>query len=186
MAPGRGILHQDNPEVPNIIWSYYVNSQVTKAALRGLAVSAFAVAVSAVSAAAQTTPPAPKPMDKMDHAKMEAEHGKSPWKELDAYHQLMMATWHPAKATSDMAPLKAKAADMAKAAKTWADSKPPKGCDAPKLKDAVVKVNTGTADLAAMIAKGGSDDAMLKTKLGELHETFEIVESGCVAEHGHK
>ncbi|MBC8086315.1 MAG: hypothetical protein H7Z40_03560 [Phycisphaerae bacterium] len=159
---------------------------MTKAAMRSLAVTAFALAVSAVSASAQTTPPAPKPMDKMDHAKMEAEHGKSPWKELDAYHEFMMATWHPAKGKNDLAPLKAKAADMAKSAKLWADSKAPKGCDAPKLKDAVAKVNTGTADLAAMVAKGGADDATLKSRLSELHDTFEIVEGGCKADHGHK
>lgn len=158
-------------------------SNATKAAVRGLAVTALAVAISAATASAQTTPA--KPMDKMDHSKMEQEHGKSPWKELDAYHEFMMATWHPAKGKNDMAPLKAKAGDMAKSAKLWADSKPPKGCDAPKLKDAVAKVNTGSADLAALVAKG-ADDATLKTKLGELHETFEIVEGGCKAEHGHK
>lgn len=156
-------------------------SNVTKAALRGLAVTAIALAVNAVSASAQTAPA--KPMDKMDHSKMEAEHGRSPWKELDAYHEFMMATWHPAKGKNDMAPIKAKVGDMAKSAKLWADSKPPKGCDAPKLKDAVTKVNIGTAELAALVAKGGADDATLKAKLADLHDTFEIVEEGCKAEH---
>ena len=66
----------------------------------------------------------------MDHAKMEAEHGKSPWKELNAYHEFMMATWHPAKGQNDLAPL--------------------------------------------------------KSKLSDLHDTFEIVEGGCKAEHGPK
>jgi len=163
-----------------------VTPNMTKAALRSLAVSAFAVVMSAASAAAQTTPPATKPMDKMDHAKMEAEHGKSAWKEMDAYHEFMMATWHPAKGTGDMAPLKAKAADMAKSAKLWADSKAPKGCDAPKLKDAVVKVNTETADLAALVAKGSADDATLKAKLSTLHDTFDMVEEGCKPEATHK
>lgn len=162
-----------------------INS-MTRLALR-MTAGAFAVAAFSLSASAQAAAakPAEKAEHKMDHSKMEQDHGKSPWKELDAYHQFMMATWHPAKEKSDMAPLKAKVADMAKSAKTWADSKPPKGCDAPKLTDAVKKVNTGTADLAALVAKG-APDAELKTKLAALHETFEIVESGCSGEHGHK
>lgn len=164
---------------------------MSKAVVGRLTVAALSMAVCSVAVSAQATPPKTtpktmeKPMEMMDHSKMEAEHGKSAWKELDAYHMLMMATWHPAKGTGDMAPLKAKAADMEKAAKLWADSKPPKGCDAPKLKDAVAKVNTGSKDLAAMVTKG-TDDATLKSKLSELHDTFEIVEGGCKPESEHK
>ena len=36
----------------------------------------------------------------------------SPWKEMDAYHMLMMATWHPARDKGDLAPFRAKAKEM--------------------------------------------------------------------------
>ena len=46
------------------------------------------------------------------------------------------------------------------------------------LQPALTKVNASTQDYAALVAKG-SDDATIKSKLGAIHETFEVVEMGC-------
>lgn len=127
---------------------------------------------------------------KMDHAKgAMADHARSGWKELDAYHQLMMDTWHPAKGKNDLKPFKAKANDMAAAARLLSMSTPPKGCDAPGLRKASTDLSPATADAAVLVARNASD-AELKTALAALHERFEVLEKGCSAEakakHGAK
>ncbi|HYW31588.1 MAG TPA: hypothetical protein VE869_08785 [Gemmatimonas sp.] len=116
-----------------------------------------------------------------DHSKMHAKadnHAASGWKELDAYHMLMMATWHPAKDKSDMAPFRAKGADMVASAKLLSASTPPKGCDTPALKKSAADLHSATSAAVAMIDRK-STDAELKTALGELHEKFEVLEEGC-------
>ena len=73
---------------------------------------------------AQEKPPVKPPVAEMDHAKMDhskmdhskMDHGAATadgWKELDAYHLLIMATWHPAKDKNDLAPIRAKAISIA-------------------------------------------------------------------------
>lgn len=157
-----------------------MNSSATKVVLRRAVATIAALALTSISLAAQTKPAPVKPME-MDHGHMDMKEPASGWKELDAFHELMAASWHPASGKNDLAPAKAKAVEMAKAAKVWADSKPPKGCDTPKIMDALTKVNASTQAYAALVTKG-SDDATIKTKLGAIHETFEVVEMGCKPE----
>lgn len=148
-----------------------------QSALRRVALAAFSVAICSVTVSAQTKPAPAKPME-MDHGKMEMHESKSGWKELDAFHELMAASWHPASSKNDLAPAKAKAADMAKAAKTWADSRAPKSCDTPAIKESVTKVNAASQEYASIVAKA-ADDATIKAKLKAIHETFEVAEMGC-------
>ena len=111
---------------------------------------------------------------------MEMMEPASGWKELDSFHELMAASWHPASGKNDLAPARAKAADMAAAAKKWEDSPAPKGCDGPKINEAVNKVAAGSKHFAELVAQKSSD-AVLKENLGALHKTFETVEMGCKA-----
>lgn len=127
-------------------------------------------------------------MEAMDHSKMagmdqakmmEMEKGAmSPWKELDAYHQLMMATWHPAKDQNDLAPTRAKASAMVAAAKTLAASSAPKGCDAPKLQTVAAALPAETQKIADLVS-AKADDAALKRAMHGLHEKFDVLEMGC-------
>jgi hypothetical protein len=119
----------------------------------------------------------------MDHAamqpgKMGKEMAMSPWKELDAYHELMMATWHPAKDKNDLAPMRAKAAAMVTAANVLAASTAPKGCDAPKLKSAAAALPGETKAVADLVT-AKADDVSLKAALKGLHEKFDVLEMGC-------
>lgn len=159
-----------------------------------------ALLLAAAPVAAQVTPPkAPaktpvtspaKPvMDHgaMDHgahhaqpAKPAADHAVSGWAALDAYHGFMMATWHPAKGKNDLAPLRAKATDMAVSAKALAESTPPKACDTPALRAAARGLAPATTNLAVAVARGATD-AELKAALSALHDQFETIESGCKA-----
>ena len=110
-------------------------------------------------------------------------HTQSGWKELDAFHTLLAATWHPA-ATNDLKPLRATADSLAGAAKTWGDSKVPPACDAKPIKDAIAEVASGSAKVAQLVQKNAAD-AELKSALHDVHERFEVVEKGCKPGAGH-
>jgi hypothetical protein len=152
---------------------------------RQLVTAAAALLVFSGVASAQTPPPKKPatPMGAMDHKmehKMEGEmnHAMSPWKEMDAYHMLMMATWHPAKDKGDMAPTRAKINEMVASAKVLAASTAPKGCDSPKLKDAAAGLVEQTQGVADMVAKK-ADDVALKAAMKALHDKFDVLEEGC-------
>ena len=154
----------------------------------------FASALIAAPLAAQAKPAAkPKAADtsakKMDgmagmdhdmHMKpgKKMEEPKSGWKEMDDYHALVAATWHPAKELGDMAPIRAKAKEMAAAAKMLAASTPPAACNKPALKEAATKLAPETQAIADMVAKNASNNA-IKDALKVLHDHFDVLEEGC-------
>jgi hypothetical protein len=151
----------------------------------------------ALPVSAQSAPPAKKAPAKteattmdhakmdhgaMDHAKMHGGGGTAAWKELDAYHQLMMATWHPAKDRNDLAPIRGQAEAMVKAAELVGTSTPPGSCAKPELAAARTGLAGETRKVAALV-KAKADDAALKTALSKLHDAFEVLEEGCSGEH---
>ena len=110
-------------------------------------------------------------------------HAKSGWKELDAYHTLMAASWHPAK-ENNLKPIRAKADSLAAAAKVWTESKAPAACDNKAIKDAIADVMTGTTKVLHLV-HGNAADADVKAALHDVHERFEVVEKGCKPEKAH-
>ena len=153
-----------------------------------------ALVLAAVPLSAQSSPPKPKPTmdhgaaghekkadhDKMDHHKMDKEHAASGWKELDKYHKLMMDTWHPAKGSNDLKPLKAKAKDLSAGAHELAKSTPPSACNRTELVEAA-RVLAPASDALAQQVLAGASDAALKSALHDLHAKFETLEKGCKA-----
>ena len=150
------------------------------------------VTLIAAPLSAQEKPPAKPPAAAMDHAKMDhakmdhakmdhakMDHGAKAdgWKELDAYHMLMMATWHPAKDKNDLAPIRAKATEMVASAKLVAASTSPMACQKPDLLKAQAALPMETEKVAAMVAAKAAD-ADLKAGLKGLHDRFELLE-GC-------
>lgn len=116
----------------------------------------------------------------MDHDAM-GGHMRTGWKELDGYHEYLEATWHPAQGRNDLAPLRAKAGDMAAAAKLLASSTPPSQCNTPDLRAAAAALSPATTDLAVLAAQKASD-TQLKTALTAIHARFEVLEKGCAPE----
>jgi type IV secretory pathway TrbL component len=135
------------------------------------------IAIALVLSAPAFAQSAQKPADKTSE-----HHAASGWKELDAFHELMAASWHPAKATKDMKIARAKADSLAAAAKTWAAAKAPHGCDSTEIKAAIADVEKGSADVAKLVA-GNAADADLYKALHDVHERFEVVEKGCKPAH---
>ena len=151
---------------------------------RALFAATAALLISASAGAQATQPPAKKD----DHAAMHAEHMKQMqagkeakaegWKELDAYHMLMMATWHPAKDKNDLSATRAKIGDLVTAAKAVAASKAPAACQKPELAKAQTGLTGETEKVAALVASK-ADDTALKAAMKTLHDRFEVLEEGC-------
>jgi len=150
--------------------------------------AATAAALFASTAGAQTAQATQPPAKKDDHAAMHAEHMKQMqhgkemkaegWKELDAYHMLMMATWHPAKDKNDLSATRAKIGEMVTAAKAVAASKAPASCQKPELAKAQAGLTGETEKVAAMVS-AKADDTALKAAMKTLHDRFEVLEQGC-------
>ncbi|MCE2954811.1 MAG: hypothetical protein LW840_14025 [Gemmatimonas sp.] len=148
----------------------------------------FAAAAAVVLAAPAFAQPTQPPAKKDDHAAMHAEHMKqmqhgkdakaNAWKELDAYHGLMMATWHPAKDKNDMAPTRGMIGTMVTSAKAVAASKAPAACQKPELQKAQAGL-VGETEKVQTLVNAKADDAALKTAMRALHDAFEVLEEGC-------
>lgn len=114
------------------------------------------------------------------HTGHSQEH-MSGWKELDAYHMVMMQVWHPAKEKGDLAPIRAQAGKLADAADVWAKAAVPSACDSPDNRASIARVQAESRALVALAASGS--DADLKAALAAVHERFELVNRGCKVAH---
>lgn len=146
-----------------------------------------AVAVCLPSLSAQSTTP-PKPAEAHAHhgaaQEKEDDHAKSGWKELDAYHDVMSAAWHPARKDS-LGPARSSADALVQAARAWAKATAPKGCEAPAVKTAIARLVPESEAVAALVARR-ADDATLKAALKTVHDTYHVAEEGCKPEtHKH-
>jgi hypothetical protein len=119
--------------------------------------------------------------DSSVRAGMMDDHMMGPWKEMNAFHRVMGATWHPASQKNDMAPLKAQAKALLTAADAWAESKPPAtpaSCGSDDVRKAVGTVSREATALVAMV-DSGADDARLKAALKNVHDAFEVAQQSC-------
>ena len=132
------------------------------------------------SAAAQHEHP-PTKVEKDKPAAAHSQEHMSGWKELDAYHMVMMQVWHPAKEKGDLAPIRAQAAKLADAADVWAAATVPSACDTPANRSNIAKVKTESRALVALASSGA--DADVKAALAALHDRFELVNRGCKVAH---
>ena len=99
------------------------------------------------------------------------------WKELDEFHDVMSQTFHPSE-DGDLAPIKARAGEMASKAKVLADSKVPSQFSNPKMKETLQKLVTGSEGLANLINTNASD-AEITSSLSDLHDVFHTVMMLC-------
>jgi hypothetical protein len=143
------------------------------------------------------TKPAPKPAMQHDMSKMKMDSGmkhdmsmmgmdsgmkhemmSSGWTELDAFHKVLMATWHPAQ-KSDLKPARDKAADIVKTAEAWAASKGPAKCDNATTREALPGIVADAKAYASVVKANGTDDAV-KAALKKAHDGFEKAAMPCM------
>jgi hypothetical protein len=139
-----------------------------------------ALVVTPVILGAQAAPPPPPPTKAaMSH---DAHHAGTGWKELDAFHELMAAAWHPAKDSANLKPARDKAPHLVVAAKALADSKAPESCNTKPVNDAVKGVAADARAFEDLIVRQ-ANDATLKNALKLLHDKFEIANGACGKKH---
>lgn len=155
--------------------------------LRRLLLLASALIVAPLAMAASQAAPPPQKADSARKGDMDS-HLMGPWKEMNAFHQVMAATWHPASEKNDLAPLRARAGDLARTADAWKTSRPPampRTCGGEPVLKAIASVVDSAKALAAMVASGAADDA-IKASLKSVHDTFEVAEKACAGHGDHK
>jgi hypothetical protein len=100
---------------------------------------------------------------------------KAKWQELDAFHDVMSKTFHPAE-EGKLEPIRSRSAEMVEKAIAWKNSTAPEGYDKNAVKENLGKLVKGAKEIKKMVKKNASDKE-LKEKLSSLHDVFhEIVE----------
>jgi hypothetical protein len=146
---------------------------------RTLLIAALVAAIAPVQLTAQDATK-PKP-DSAQGGSMDDHHMMGPWKEMNAFHRIMAATWHPASQKGDVAPLKTRVKELLSTADAWAASKPPAtpaSCGTEAVRNAATKVATESKALVALV-DSGADEGQLKAALKGVHDAFEVAEKGC-------
>lgn len=109
---------------------------------------------------------------------MKHDEMSSGWKEFDAFHMALMATWHPAE-KSDLKPAREKSVDLVTAAEAWAASKGPATCDNTASRKEMPGVVADAKAYGEVVKNKGSDDAV-KAALKKTHDGFEKVAMPCM------
>ena len=107
---------------------------------------------------------------------------KAKWQELDAFHEVMSKTFHPAE-EGKLEPIRSRSAEMVEKAIAWKNSAAPEGYDKTAVLESLKKLVKGAKEIDKMVRKNASDNE-LKEELSELHDVFhEIVEKCEKGEH---
>lgn len=135
------------------------------------------------------------PLGAQDHAKQQQQkpkeekaamdHMAGPWKEMNAFHTALAATYHPAANQKNLKPLREKADALAAAARSWTASTPPAACADPALKSTIASISTDALAIGNQVLANASD-AELSRAITELHAKFETVEQKCGGHKGMK
>ncbi len=103
---------------------------------------------------------------------------KSGWKELDGFHTVMAAAWHPVMA-GDFKPARAMAVEIATAHTAWLKSKGPAACDNEAARTGLRTLSADIASYNDAVKREASDDAVRVT-LKRVHDTFESFAKECM------
>jgi hypothetical protein len=115
--------------------------------------------------------------------KHETSMASSGWKELDNFHVLIAATWHPIEKSNDFKPARQKAAELADAAQAWSSSKVPAACNTKQTRDAMAAVALEARILANHVVQKASDDTVRRA-MKTIHSRFETAERNCQLKTG--
>ena len=96
--------------------------------------------------------------------------GKTKWKEMDAFHEVMAKTFHPAE-EGKLEPIKARSQEMLDKATAWKNSTPPEGYNTKEVKTSLKNLVKGAKQLNKLV-KGSAPDKEITEKLSALHDVF--------------
>ena len=108
---------------------------------------------------------------------------KAKWQELDAFHEVMSKTFHPAE-EGKLEPIRSRSAEMVEKAIAWKNSAAPEGYDKTAVLENLKKLVKGAKEIDKMVKKNASDKE-LKEELSELHDVFHEIVEKCEKEDHH-
>lgn len=89
---------------------------------------------------------------------------------MDDFHMIMAETFHPYKDSSDLDPVKRRAAELMSSADQWASSPLPEKVDNAAVRSKLQQLKTEAATLAEQVRS--ADDNVIGEQLTKLHDTF--------------
>ncbi len=102
---------------------------------------------------------------------------KKSWKEMDDFHTVMGATFHPAE-ENNLQPLKEKAEDLILKAKDWQQSTVPDGFNGDVTKPILKKLVKQCKIIQRSVSKN-KPDAVLKNQITAAHDIFHEIMEKC-------
>ena len=104
------------------------------------------------------------------------------WKAMDDFHMIMAESFHPFKDSANLAPAKAKAAELAASAEQWLAAPLPY-----KFNNEIVKAKLEALKIkttAFVETSKSADDKVVGDALTELHDMFHELQEAWYAGHG--
>jgi hypothetical protein len=108
---------------------------------------------------------------------------KITWKEMDAFHEVMAQTFHPAE-EGKFDPIRTRSQEMLDKATAWESSNAPEGYDKKAVTKSLKKLVSGSKELNKLV-KDNAADNILKEKLSALHDVFHGIMEKCEKEDHH-
>jgi hypothetical protein len=106
------------------------------------------------------------------------------WPAMDAYHLVMAESFHPFKDSANLEPVKAQAADLAKAAEAWVNAPLPEKVNNDEVKAKLTELKANSEALAQLVATGTPEE--IGSALTALHDQFhELQEAWYGGGEGH-
>ncbi len=106
-----------------------------------------------------------------------ASKPKAKWKAQEDFHSVLAGTFHPME-DGDFSPVRKRADEMARKARLWSRSKPPRGYDAAKIRPLLVQLEREAAEVAKLVAQQAPDED-IKQALTKLHDTYHAIAGEC-------
>jgi hypothetical protein len=105
---------------------------------------------------------------------------KAPWKEMEEFHNVMAATFHPSE-EGKLEPIKTRSQEVVDKAIAWQASTAPQGYDKNAVKSSLKKLVKGAKEINKLV-KNNATDPVLKEKLSSLHDVFHEIMEKCEKE----
>ena len=98
------------------------------------------------------------------------------WKEMEAFHDLMAAAYHPVYDSSNLAPARDLADDMAASAKAWSVASLPDRVNNEEVRNTLLTLRDSSASFNSAVA-ANLPDSVIKVKITDLHHIFHKLHS---------
>jgi hypothetical protein len=131
------------------------------------------MAFAAIIASCATRSDKPKDEGEIEEEKAEQADQKE-WKEMDDFHMVMAETFHPYKDSTNLAPAKSKASELASSAEQWATSTLPEKVNNAEMKQKLDELRKETMSFSQNVSS--ADDKTIGEQLTKIHDLFHSIQ----------